>query len=210
MAKMVGWLAGQQIGRGKLRAIQLLLPFRSIMLPLFLSLRLSDWLAQNETKSFQEILHAREHKWADCRCLPRTSCLDALKDWRLREGCQAIFRLGMHPVCKSSQQNKGVSSSKRGVSPLGRTVICREETMVWDPSQNPRSRNLACLKSGDVRLTIIYYMVFFAARQICRPNQNHASKQVLQFGETDRAALGVVGTERRQTRRRVSWLAVNG
>ena len=31
----------------------------------------------------------------------------------------------------SSQQNKGLSSQKRGDSPLGRTVICREETLVW-------------------------------------------------------------------------------
>ena len=41
--------------------------------PLFLSLRLSDWLAQNETKSFQEILHARKHKWAAAVCPERAA-----------------------------------------------------------------------------------------------------------------------------------------
>ena len=67
------WVGGAADREGKLRAIQLLLPFRSIMLPLFLSLRLSDWLAQNETKSFQEILHARKHKWAAAVCPERAA-----------------------------------------------------------------------------------------------------------------------------------------
>ena len=114
-----GW-QGSRYGRGGEHddggSIQPL-PFRSIILPsppppLFLSLCLSDWVAQNETKSFQEILHARKHKWAAtvCSVLPCLNCLPACLPGCFKRleinpelgwgRCQVIFRFGMHAICE--------------------------------------------------------------------------------------------------------------
>ena len=69
-----GWRVGGAADReGEVEGDSAPAAFSVHYAPLFLSLRLSDWLAQNETKSFQEILHARKHKWAAAVCPERAA-----------------------------------------------------------------------------------------------------------------------------------------
>ena len=67
------WVGGAADREGEVEGDSAPAAFSVHYAPLFLSLRLSDWLAQNETKSFQEILHARKHKWAAAVCPERAA-----------------------------------------------------------------------------------------------------------------------------------------
>ena len=117
MAKMVGGLVGGAADReGKLRAIQLLLPFRSIMLPSFYLSVCPTGLHKMKRNPFKRF------------CMPESinglplsapnELPGCFKRLEIKGGLPSYFPPWHASGSQSSQQNKGVSSSKRGDLPL--------------------------------------------------------------------------------------------